>query len=466
MEPAGNNPAEPPPRRYQQFFQREANDPYQGNYAALLAEFRTSNNPATFAQLHRTVNLADAEYPAAYLACVDGDYMLVYGLQRYSGVVGHPSPWDGNVYANVNDVTDGLVTTVLFPEDAFGLAPAQGHVNTPASLARARELFGEDLEAEFLGPFANGDAMIAQRRTRKYVPLPHRYVNLFLDRRVPARLGFFELSTLLEASGDDVACPGLVDWLLVSIVRGTATVTSVANSAPPTVPLADNLLLSHRRRLLERHLPGFSAGNQATANTQERMADSVHQMVMEQHMARAEAKAHAEQDRAPKSVSKAFGAEATKALLVYCQVGSEADLPQFWLDVAAAGTRDRQVLQHALQDAARALGMADLAPVATPDLIKKIVGLQWHGLNSEDLSEGLQPFSLVLTNYVGSVAGLEAQQLADTYDVMASTGTSSTLQDARAVKASKAVIPVDYSEARAHLVATDNIPTRMNQVMS
>jgi hypothetical protein len=40
---------------------------------------------------------------------------------------------------------------------------------------------------------------------------------------------------------------------------------------------------------------------------------------------------------------------------------------------------------------------------------------------------------------------------------MTDASTTSTLQDAKAVKGTRVVIPVDYSEARAHLVALNDL---------
>ncbi|MBV5276518.1 hypothetical protein JZU56_01370, partial [bacterium] len=128
------------------------------------------------------------------------------------------------------------------------------------------------------------------------------------------------------------------------------------------------------------------------ATTQERLADAVSLMVTEQRLARTEAQVRAEHDRAPKTVAKAIGQESTTTLMALCQVGSEADLPKFWNDLAAAGKRDRQALEQAMLSKARDINMAEVAPVATPDLVKKVIGLQWHGLNADDLSEGIQPF--------------------------------------------------------------------------
>jgi len=130
-------------------------------------------------------------------------------------------------------------------------------------------------------------------------------------------------------------------------------------------------------------------------------------------LTRADATSRAEGATAPKTVAKALGKETAATLLAV---------------------------------------LAESTPIATPDLVKKVVGLQWAGMSSDDLGEGIQPFSIVLPDYAHSDIGLEAQRLAQTYDIMADSGTTTTLQDATVVKTTKVNIPVDFSEARAHLV--------------
>jgi len=73
-------------------------------------------------------------------------------------------------------------------------------------------------------------------------------------------------------------------------------------------------------------------------------------------------------------------------------------------------------------------------------------------MSSDDLGEGIQPFSIVLPDYAHSDVGLEAQRLTQTYDIIAD-GTTTTLQDASVVKTTKVNIPVEFSKAWAHLVA-------------
>jgi hypothetical protein len=56
---------------------------------------------------------------------------VLSGLQKYSGVIGIPTLWDGQVFAFAGDVSDGLVVLVLFPEDGFNVAAGGTLVYVP-----------------------------------------------------------------------------------------------------------------------------------------------------------------------------------------------------------------------------------------------------------------------------------------------------------------------------------------------
>jgi hypothetical protein len=174
--------AVPPYTRYQQFFSSDATDPYGGDYTAYMKELHTDNIPPTPETLYAMLGRTDSAYPAAYLTAVEdgtrgGAYyfaVVVYGLSQYPAMVGRPTAWDGLIYGNVGDLVDGsMITTVEFPADAFAMAPPAGHVNTPGTFDRARGLYDQNPDATLLGPFADNNANIRQKRTRKYIPLPH-----------------------------------------------------------------------------------------------------------------------------------------------------------------------------------------------------------------------------------------------------------------------------------------------------
>lgn len=449
------------PRNYSEFYGHEERDPYAGDYAALMAQFRTNNNAPPGEALRNLVGNSDTSYPAAFLGLYKDEvgearYRVIHAVARFPRMIGRATAWDDMQFGFAGDVFEGSATTVAVPANAFDFHRGQMlRENVPSNLTRARELLDQSPDEDFLGPFADEDAGIKQAITRTLVPLPHRYVRLLLDRQPRAREGFIDLASVILANGDEVACAPLVDWLLLSIVREQATAAPRVAQDPLVAPVADRALLSHRRDLMRKHLPGLDNGSTSgpLLATQQLLASHVSNMVDEQRLARDEATARAAQARAPKTVAAALGAETAQTLLAICGVTEESDLPPFWAALAAAGKRDRQALEQALLGKARSLGMAEAAPVATPDLTKKVSGLQWAGLNSEDLAEGIQPFTIVLTDYTGSDAGIEAKRLADTYDIMTEGTTSSSLEDAKTLKSSKEVIPIDLSEARAHLVS-------------
>mmetsp|Transcript_17336 Transcript_17336/g.26829 ORF Transcript_17336/g.26829 Transcript_17336/m.26829 type:complete len:554 (-) Transcript_17336:3169-4830(-) len=445
--------APPSIQTYRQYFADESRDPHSESYRPLLSKFWAENNPSTSQALYNLVSSADTSQASAFLFLrQDGNdafFQVLHSLGTYPAVIGRPSPWDGKAYASVGGVVNGMITTVDLQPSAFEYSHGGLSENVPNTLARARELLTQSPDLEFLGPFLDNDAQITTTRTRQYIPLPFRYVNLFLDREVKVRKGFIDLSTLMEAQGDDVACAELRDWLLLAVTRGTPEGTPHLVQPAPSVPMADRRLLAHRLDITHRHLPGLRLPTDGSSHLDTLVGKLIH----EQRLTRIEASDQANAAQAPKTVAKALGSEVVSTLLAIIGVSAEEDLPQFWRDVAQAGKRDRQALEQALLSTARDLGMADAAPVVTPDLVKRATGLQWAGLSVDNLSEGIQPFSIILPDYVGSEVGVEAQRLAKTYDIMNGTQTTASLKDAQTVNSGKAVIPKDFGEARAHLVA-------------
>lgn len=190
--------------------------------------------------------------------------------------------------------------------------------------------------------------------------------------------------------------------------------------------------------------------------THQAMASTLEVLTQQHRLVHKEARERALEAKAPKSLSDILGPEATQTLMAVCHAEEESELPPFWKQLAVAGLkRDRLTLQEALRAKGRARGVVAGVPIATPNLIKKITGLHWAGLNIDDLSEGLQPFVIVLLDNANADVGVEAQRRADTYDIILQEGSTSTsYQDAQALKVSKAVIPRDVNDACAQLLAT------------
>jgi hypothetical protein len=65
--------------------------------------------------------------------------------------------------------------------------------------------------------------------------------------------------------------------------------------------------------------------------------------------------------------------------MLICGVEHEDELPEVWRMAASAGKRDRIAVDRAVQSTARRLGATGAAPVVTPDLTKRIMGLVFGG---------------------------------------------------------------------------------------
>lgn len=455
----------PDPRTYDEFFAAESRDPYQGQYRTLLNVFRVDQNPPTHQQLYQLVADASPQYPAAFLTmCSDSTgtlrYNVVFGTCKYPALLGQPTQWDNQVFAFHGDIIEGgTITTVTFPADAFRYHRILGtQQNVPSTLARARELLEANPDVPYLDALADSEANIRQTRTRGYVPLPHIFVRQLLDQRPTVREGFIDLSLRLEALGDPNDCPELVNWLLCSITADTAGNPPSLGRSLPVVPLADRALHLHRRGVLKTHLTGFEAVASSNTATQEVLAtaaSALTSIAQDNHLARVEARERAFEASNPKTVAQVFGKDMVSTLLCWCNVEDEISLPPFWRDLAAVGVKqDRATLQAAVMTKGRLAGRATATPIITGDLVKKATSLAWAGHSTDDLSEGIQPFVFILHDYAHSDLSVEAQRQAEVYDVMQTSSITSSLQDAQAVKKSKAVIPRDLSEARAQLVAS------------
>jgi hypothetical protein len=449
--------AAPPPllKTYNDAFALVAADPYQQNYGPLSHAFRSNNAPPDSNELYFRVASSDTTYPNAFLCVLRDDdgptYCVIHAVCSYPGVLGQPSKWDELTFGFVGDVVAGSITSVEFPFEAFTIP--DNYTNVPGSLERAREILDDNPENKMIGPFPDGDANIQQCMARPFFPLPPRYVNIFLGQRLPIREGFVKFSERLMETGDHLACPELSEWLLLSITQKTRD-----GANPPVlvgdfnVPLADAKLLTHRRQLLEKHLPGLVVPTAAETATelQEKMSNTLVRISEELVVSGERDERARQRSQAPKSVRKRFGS-LYPLLLSLCGVDSEDELPPVWKKLAESGKQERQVLERELASLEQELGSPS-RPLATPDLIMKIMSLMWGGRNYEDLTQGIHVFSIVVPEYnnANGDAAQDAQERSDAWDLVNDGGTT-TLQDAEKVKKTKVVIPAGFVEGHAQL---------------
>ena len=90
-----------------------------------------------------------------------------------------------------------------------------------------------------------------------------------------------------------------------------------------------------------------------------------------------------------------------------------------WLALAAAGKKDRFAIEAVLLAIVAADDCIDQAAIITPDLAKKLSSLQFAGSNMDDLTEGIQPFALMLQDHSteeSEATSAHARRSAEDYD--------------------------------------------------
>ena len=94
------------------------------------------------------------------------------------------------------------------------------------------------------------------------------------------------------------------------------------------------------------------------------------------------------------------------------------------------------------------MGDSDVAPVITPDLSKKIVGVCFAGNNLDNFVDGVNPFLMVVQDYTSpgtEKQHFDALSLASDYNTLVGGAAVAKLSDIRSMRtAIKVQIPTIY----------------------
>jgi hypothetical protein len=173
------------------------------------------NNPIAQATLFEQA-VGSTAVPQAYLCCaLQREQVRVYCLHLPSHYIeamdGQANPWDDKEYAFLGDVTQGVITTVKFPNDAFQVV---GNVRAKTSdyIVTNLNLLGN----KGLPHLVADDHEVTLVATRRLIYLPYRHVPFFMS---PAgytlRETWEQLYPVLVANNDLQNCAPLINWLRV-----------------------------------------------------------------------------------------------------------------------------------------------------------------------------------------------------------------------------------------------------------
>jgi hypothetical protein len=269
----GGNPLLPQPhvpqaqRTYRAFYDDPVNDPYRGQYTAIMDEYRVPldglnvQQPQALAQ--RAYQSAAQGTPISFVILASasvivapndiGRLFLLHRVAKFHAVVGMPPhQWDNRAFAFKGDLVQGQLPSVDFGSDYLHQIPGQQTVPTSDALT---QLLAGDPALDMVGPFANGEAGTELIRTRRCIYVPPRYVTLFLETDLSPREGYERFLAAATANNDVVECAPLLQWLHLALMRTGDGLGSALVRAPPLVPLADAKLIHHRWSFVIQDLP-------------------------------------------------------------------------------------------------------------------------------------------------------------------------------------------------------------------
>ena len=156
-------------------------------------------------------------------------------------------------------------------------------------------------------------------------------------------------------------------------------------------PVSDELFMLHCHSLVVRHLPGLNTRIKRAMGTQ--IAQKIGEVSVEIQADRKEREEARDKNPEQKGPKEFFGTNLPH-LLRLTQVEEVVRVNTVWAELTAASKLQQfLVLQRALNKAATDLSLR--APtVATPALLKMVLGLDFYLASKDDLSSRLHAFTL------------------------------------------------------------------------
>jgi len=453
--PLGNlAPAHAATCEYMSFFQDQQNDPFLGNYAAALGPYLVpvaNQNVATPAEVQElALNCQRQSVPTAFLLLHDdGKLHLYLQLDKFHTRMGLPrTQWDEAMFCQKGDLFHNQAQLVFWLQEYFHQLNGQVRVGSRAAIDTA---LAGDPAAELLGPFAAVDADTELVRVRRTCFVPPAFVPAFLASQLTPKEAWQQVGSRIINENREADCVALLDFLRVSMTRsGVGLLSSLAVQAP-TAPVADAVLLNHRRRIIERDFPALNA---ALPQLQQNLiAQELSVLVADNRTARVEDEIRRQKDTA-KPLTDLVGDHGLDYLLRICGVQAEHELPPLWSALKSAKKHNRlNVLQHSIDVAKLQCDEPEMQFIATPALLQAIVNMTFGMSQTDSITTGLQPFVL------GEQMESTAREALYTYEALYSGGSAPSSTDIAALMKATITPPKHHFQAR-HMLRRSEILCR------
>ena len=348
--------------------------------------------------------------------------------------------WDNNMYITKGDLHNNQAVTANWADQHFHQINAT--MATPTINTVVNTLAADNNLAAF-GPYANNDPGTEAIRVRYACFCPAPYAAMLISTPLTPRTAWETVYAQVVADGREAQCGPLLKWLRMALVVN-AQGNSVLEVAAPTAPLADNVLLDHRRAILERDFPLL---NQAVPQLQQHQIATQLGQLVAQNQAHQAAKAAERAAARIKEPHTLFGRTGVEMLLRFLRLQDENQLPQIYRSLASASRHNRLAeLQWALDAERIRLGFVRMSFIATPSLLQKIITGNWIMDHIDSITTGIQPYLF------GDITPEESQQMSSLYQLVMTGTAAPSIDDAAALMApSKPNLPKVLFQAREML---------------
>jgi hypothetical protein len=300
-----------------------------------------------------------------------------------------PSTWDDKFFAQKGELHRNQAILVEWKKsDYFHQLNQQVLVPAPGTIDAI--LAGQP-DVELLGPYAQGEAGTELIKVRCTCFVPPKYVGMFLGKPLTPREAWERVRGQIVTDGKEVACRALIKYLQAALTQSAVNAKPLlALAEAPTAPLADAMLLEHRRRILCEDFPELD--QEAGRRQQDQIAVSISELVRDNQVAREEAREERQREKV-KRVEEMLRATGVQKLLRWSQVAATAEVPNIWRDLAKAKKAQQLgVLQWAVDKTKDELGESELQFIITPAVLEMVKSLRFAMVTNDHVSTGMQPF--------------------------------------------------------------------------
>ena len=417
-------------------FSDQNKDPLKGNYGPLFNPFsidiNNANNSTSPTVLRDLIASTGAQRHLLALVVInDNKARVAICPQRFERSLGSPpSDLDGRLFAFDGDLFQNQGHTVEITNDYFTLVPNQVQVPTVGHILNQ---LAANPNLEFFGPYAAQDANTEVVRVRKTIPIPFKYVSLFLAREVTPTYFFNHIYPQMVTDGVEQACLPFVHFFQIAMTRQAANQASALEVPLLVAPARNSQLLEVRHQLIQHHFPQI---NQSLVGLQQnQIATQLALMRQQQELSKVQEEQR-KQDEKETSVEKILGKERLSTLLRLSRVNSESALAPFWSRLADVKKSSwLSVLQAFLDNNREQLGEKHLTFPADNALLNTALSMVWGMVTKDSIETGINLFRLSDTDLES------AQQRLAEVELIMSGGANPSLADAQEALKSKITMP-------------------------